>query len=129
VSYIPFAIFAVIIVGLLALSARNRRRTAVAEAERSERIGVGSDVMTTSGLHGTVVAKNDDGTVTLSIAPGVEVRWELAALRDVASLPARYVRDDDPRTGDDRDGDVGRPVDRAVDLGKNDKRSGADPSA
>ena len=122
-NYIPFAIFAVIIVGLLALSARNRRRTAVAEAERSERIDVGSDVMTTSGLHGTVVAKNDDGTVTLSIAPGVEVRWELAALRDVASLPARYVRDDP------RDGDVGGATARSVDLGKTDKRSGADPSA
>ncbi|WP_375486139.1 preprotein translocase subunit YajC [uncultured Jatrophihabitans sp.] len=94
-NYLPFVIFAVIIVGMLALAARNRRRTALAEVERSERIGVGSDVMTTSGLHGTVVAKSDDGTVTLSIAPGVEVRWELAALRDTASLPDRYVRDDD----------------------------------
>ena len=127
-SYIPFVIFAVIIVGLLAVSARNRRRTAVAEVERSERIGVGSDVMTTSGLHGTVVAKADDGTVTLSIAPGVEVRWELAALRDVASLPPRYVHDDELRD-DTHNGEVGGPADRAVDLGKNDKRSGADPSA
>ncbi len=114
-NYLPFVIFAVVIVGMLALAARNRRRAAVAEIERSERIDVGSDVMTTSGLHGTVVGKNDDDTVTLSIAPGVEVRWELAALRDVASLPRRYVHDDAPGA-----------TDRAVDL---DKRSGADPAA
>lgn len=118
-NYVPFVIFAVIVVGMLALAARNRRRAAAAEIERSERIDVGSDVMTTSGLHGTVVGKNGDDTVTLSIAPGVEVRWELAALRDVASLPSRYVRDDTQPATD-------RDADRAVDL---DKRSGVDPSA
>ena len=46
--------------------------------------------MTTSGLYGTVVARNDDETVTLSIAPGVEVKWAFAALRDV-DAPARPV--------------------------------------
>ena len=53
---------------------------------------VGSEVMTTSGLYGTVVAVGEDDTVTLSIAPGVEVKWAFAALRDVASLPAQYRR-------------------------------------
>jgi preprotein translocase subunit YajC len=81
-----------LIVVLFFFSARARRRQATAEATRTERIAVGTEVMTTSGLHGTVVSKNSDGTVQLSIAPGVEVRWELAALRDVASLPDRYRR-------------------------------------
>lgn len=91
-SYLSLLIFVVVIVALFAFSARARRRQAAAQAEMSERIGVGTDVMTTSGLHGTVVGKYDDGTVSLSIAPGVEVRWELAALRDASALPDRYRR-------------------------------------
>lgn len=91
-SYISLLIFVVVIVALFAFSARARRRQAAAQAEMTERVTVGTDVMTTSGLHGTVVAKYDDGTVSLSIAPGVEVRWELAALRDANALPDRYRR-------------------------------------
>lgn len=89
-SLIPFLIFMLVIIGLLAFSARARRRQAQAQRERAERVGVGTEVMTTSGLYGTVVARNDDETVLLSIAPGVEVKWALAALRDVASLPTEY---------------------------------------
>jgi preprotein translocase subunit YajC len=99
---IPFIVFALVIITLVLISARARRRQAEAAAERAESIDVGTDVMTTSGLHGTVVARNDDDTVQLSIAPGVEVRWELAALRDLRSLPAQFRRDadaDQPRTG------------------------------
>ncbi len=71
---------------------------------RAERIGVGTEVMTTSGLYGTVVGRHDDGTVTLSIAPGVEVKWALAALRDAASVPTQYRRAID-RTAESSDGD------------------------
>ena len=89
-TLLPFLIFAIVIVGLLAFSARARRRQAQAQLERAERISVGSEVMTTSGLYGTVVARNDDETVLLSIAPGVEVKWALAALRDMSELPMEY---------------------------------------
>jgi preprotein translocase subunit YajC len=89
-SLIPFIVFVIVIIGLLAFAARARRRQAAVQAERAESIAVGSEVMTTSGLYGTVVARHDDETVTMSIAPGVEVKWALAALRDVASLPAQY---------------------------------------
>jgi preprotein translocase subunit YajC len=92
VHYLSLLIPLLLIVGLFVFSARARRRQAATEATRTEGITVGTEVMTTSGLHGTVVAKNTDGTAQLSIAPGVEVRWELAALRDVASLPDRYRR-------------------------------------
>lgn len=90
--YLSLLIPLLLIAGLFAFSARARRRQAANAASQTERISVGTEVMTTSGLHGTVVAKNDDGTAQLSIAPGVEVRWELAAVRDVASLPDRYRR-------------------------------------
>jgi preprotein translocase subunit YajC len=89
-DFLPFVIFMVVVVGLLLFSARARRRQAAAQAEQAAAIEVGSDVMTTSGLYGTVVALNDDETVQMSIAPGVEVKWALAALRDVDSLPAQF---------------------------------------
>jgi preprotein translocase subunit YajC len=89
VNYLPLLAFVVVLAILIAIAARARRRQAAAQAELVQRIGVGTDVMTTSGLYGTVVATNDDGTVQLSIAPGLEVKWELLALRDRAALPPR----------------------------------------
>ena len=100
-SLLPFLIFMLVVVGLLVFSARARRRQAQVEVARSERIGVGSEVMTTSGLYGTVVARNDDDTVVMSIAPGVEVKWALAALRDIASLPPQYRKEREPEDEDD----------------------------
>jgi preprotein translocase subunit YajC len=111
----PYLIVLVVLAGMFYLSVRNRRRMAAAEADRVKQIGVGTEVMTTSGLYGTVVAKNDDDTVQLSVAPGVELKWALAALRDVADLPDRYRRAapgpggehgifDKPETPDDRPG-------------------------
>ena len=88
--YWPYLVVLVLLFGMLMLSMRNRRRQAAAELVRAEQIGFGTEVMTTSGLYGTVIAKNEDGTVQLAIAPGVEVRWALAALRDASSLPQQY---------------------------------------
>jgi preprotein translocase subunit YajC len=103
-SFIPFVIFVVVILALFAFSARARRRQAQTQLERANRIGVGTEVMTTSGLYGTVVARHDDDSVLLSIAPGVEVRWALAALRDLESLPREYRGDrDDADAGADAD--------------------------
>jgi preprotein translocase subunit YajC len=123
----PYLIVVVLLGGMLALSLRNRRRQVAEEMVRVSRIGVGTEVMTTSGLYGTVVAKHDDSTVLLAIAPGVEVKWAAAALRDAPSLaePYRRALDED---GDDADTDP-RPADLdhaeddhadgTVDLGKN----------
>ncbi|MGH8961179.1 MAG: preprotein translocase subunit YajC [Jatrophihabitantaceae bacterium] len=86
----PYVVVLVLLFGLLAISMRNRRRMAAQERVRASQIHFGSEVMTTSGLYGTVTALNEDGTVQLSIAPGVEVKWALAALRDASSLPDQY---------------------------------------
>jgi preprotein translocase subunit YajC len=83
-------LLALVLVAMMVFSRRNRQRAAAADALRRERITSGTDVMTTSGLYGTVVAVNDDGTVLLSVAPGVEVRWTVAALREVSELPEQY---------------------------------------
>jgi len=99
-KWLPFVLVVLVLVGLMWVTARNRRRQMESEVERAEAIAVGTDVMTTSGLYGTVVARNDDDTVLLSIAPGIEVRWAAAALRDIAELPDRY------RPGQDKPGGV-----------------------
>jgi preprotein translocase subunit YajC len=91
VSALPLIILAALVLGMLFFAQRNRQKAAAAEVQRRTTIGVGTDVMTTSGLYGTVTAINEDGdTVLLSIAPGVEVKFTFAALRDAASLPAQY---------------------------------------
>lgn len=90
-NYWPYLLVFLLLVVMLVLSRRNRQRQVSAEAERSSRIAFGSEVMTTSGLYGTVVARNDDDeTVQLAIAPGIEVKWALAALRDAESIPAQF---------------------------------------
>jgi preprotein translocase subunit YajC len=111
-----YLVILVLLVGMLFLSMRNRRRQAAAEAERVQQIAVGTEVMTTSGLYGTVVAKGEDGTVQLSIAPGVEVKWALAALRDVASLPDQLRGGPGSRPGG-RGGIYDRPDDGGNDPG------------
>ena len=88
----PYVVVFVLLGALLLLSIRNRKRAMAEQVQRAERIAVGTEVMTTSGLYGTVVSKNDDGTVQLSIAQGVEVKWATAALRDAPSLADGYRR-------------------------------------
>jgi preprotein translocase subunit YajC len=87
---LPLLILAALLVAMMLFSRRNKQRAAQADSLRRERITTGTEVMTTSGLYGTVVSVNDDGSVLLSIAPGVEVRWTLAALREVGELPDQY---------------------------------------
>ena len=120
-NYLPFIIFLIVILGLLAFSARSRRRQSQAQLDRAERITVGSEVMTTSGLYGTVVARNADDTVLLSIAPGVEVKWALAAVRDIESLPNQFHREQDEPHGTSSRVDLDKP--RTRDNG------GADPES
>lgn len=93
----PYLVVFVLLAALLLVSVRNRKRAVAEQQVRAERINVGTEVMTTSGLYGTVVTKNDDGTVQLSIAPGVEVKWAVAALRDAAALAPDYRRGIEPQ--------------------------------
>lgn len=87
---LPYLVMFGLLAVFLTISMRNRRRQMAEEMVRVSRIDVGTEVMTTSGLYGTVVGRHDDGSVLLSIAPGVEVKWALAALRDAESLSETY---------------------------------------
>jgi preprotein translocase subunit YajC len=89
-SALPLILIAVLLLAMLLFTRRNRERAAAQQAKLRERITFGTEVMTTSGLYGTVIGVNPDETVLLSIAPGVEVKWAIAALRDVESLSNQY---------------------------------------
>jgi preprotein translocase subunit YajC len=117
VNYGLYVILAILIVGAFTLSRRSRSRMVARQGAQGENITFGTEVMTTSGLYGTVVGLNEDDSVQLSIAPGVEVKWARAALRDAASLPVQYrkpITGDDSPDGPDHPGDAnGDPPDRA----------------
>ena len=95
-SALPLILLAGLLLAMFLFTRRNRERAAAQQTKMRERIGFGTDVMTTSGLYGTVVGVNPDDSVQLSIAPGVEVKWAIAALRDVESLPTQYRRGAEP---------------------------------
>jgi preprotein translocase subunit YajC len=90
VNYGLLVLVVILAAGAFLFSRRSKQRMAAKESLQRSSISFGTEVMTTSGLYGTVVGINDDDTVQLSIAPGIEVKWAFAALRDAASLPARY---------------------------------------
>ncbi len=89
---LPLLFIAIAVVFLLVLPMRQRNRAMQQARLLQDSLAIGTEVMTTSGLYGTVVALNSDDTVILAIAPGVEVRWAFAALRDADALPPRYRR-------------------------------------
>jgi preprotein translocase subunit YajC len=102
VSSLPLIIVIVVVLGLLYLARRSRAKITAREQQARSGIEVGTEVMTTSGLYGTVVTLNDDDSAQLSIAPGIEVRWAMAALRPIGALPKRY-RGETPGEPEDPD--------------------------
>ncbi len=71
-------ILALPIVGVWLLVRGQQRRSQEA-AMVAASLRVGSDVVTTSGLFGTIAAL-DDAEVTLLVAPGVELRFDRRAI-------------------------------------------------
>jgi preprotein translocase subunit YajC len=83
-------LLAIPLVGIWLLVRGQQRRTQQA-AELADRLRVGQDVITTSGLYGSV-AELDETTVTLLVAPGVELRFDRRAvgqIRDEGPEPRR----------------------------------------
>jgi preprotein translocase subunit YajC len=80
-QFLPLLLIAALAV-LLILNTRRQKR-AIADAQRLQKSLVNGDrVVTTSGLHATVVESAEDTTVDLEIAPGVRTRWLRAAIRE-----------------------------------------------
>ena len=99
-SSILIVVVIVVFLGLLLFQRRNRARAELAQQAEREAMGPGTAVMTTSGLYGTIVSMDLEAhTAVLSIAPGTEVTWALAALKDVHEMEARINRVPGQRPG------------------------------
>jgi preprotein translocase subunit YajC len=109
-QFFPFILLALAVILLFVMPARQRKRMAAQQQALQESLTVGTPVMTTSGLHGTV-ARLGDTTVDLEIAPGVVVTFVRQAILEV-----RRPAGDTPGTaGDDAPGTTGgRPADGTV---------------
>jgi preprotein translocase subunit YajC len=81
---VPLLFIAIAVVFLLVLPMRQRNRAMQQAKLLQDSLEIGTEVMTTSGLYGTVVELGDD-TIDLEISPGVTVRWAKAAVAEVKS--------------------------------------------
>jgi preprotein translocase subunit YajC len=79
--------FALLVFGLYVLVIRPQRTRAKALAEVRAGHRPGRRVMTSAGIHATVVAL-EDGVAVLEVAPGVHVRFADAAVVRLLDEPA-----------------------------------------
>jgi preprotein translocase subunit YajC len=77
------AVFAAFGVGVLSRGRRQQRETQLTQS----RVRVGTEVMMTSGLYGTVVDVADDGTIRVETSPGIVSRWDRRAVARIISSP------------------------------------------
>ena len=105
-QYFPFILLALAVL-LFVLPARARKRVQAQAQALQNSLTVGTPVMTTSGLHGTVAGLGE-GTVDLEIAAGVVVTVARQAILEVRT-PAGYGPSSGPTTGDDTPGAAGGP--------------------
>ena len=101
-------LFPLIMIGLLVvlivLPARQRKKMQERQTEMQNSLAVGTPVMTTAGLHGTVAGLGDK-TVDLQVAPGVVLTFARQAILEVRK-PAVEA----PATGEDTPGASGPVV-------------------
>ena len=78
VSFLPLLLIGVVFYFLLIRPQNQRRR---AQMEMQSSIEVGDDIVTTSGIYGTITEIDDDyGIVTIEVAPNIEMRFARAAI-------------------------------------------------
>lgn len=84
---VPLLFIAIAVVFLLVLPMRQRNRAMQRAQQLQAALVQGTEVMTTSGLYGTVAYVGDD-TVDLEVSPGITVRWAKAAIAEIKTAPA-----------------------------------------
>jgi preprotein translocase subunit YajC len=95
----PFAPLALMLLlgGLLYfVMIRPQQKRAKAQRQLVSQAEVGDEIMTQSGIFGTVTNIDDeDGTVTVEVAPGIEIRMLRAAIGRLLTEHDTYEDDDD----------------------------------
>ncbi|MFC9549543.1 preprotein translocase subunit YajC [Rhodococcus sp. NPDC056960] len=77
-------LFPLLILALLVpmfLGIRRQKKEAAKATALQDSLSVGDRILTTAGLHGTVVALGDE-TIELEIAPGVVTTWSRLVVRE-----------------------------------------------
>ena len=99
---------------MLFLMMRSQRRKASQQQSLQRSAGIGSEIMTTAGIFGTIVDEDEDeGTIILEIAPGTQIKLIRGAISRVVSEDEEYDED-----GDEDDDEV-------VDLSDDDHETSA----
>ncbi len=81
-QYFPILVLALLAFMLFVLPARQRKRMQAQTQAMQDSLSVGTQVTTTSGMHGTVAALAEK-TVDLEIAPGVVVTFARPAVMEI----------------------------------------------
>ena len=109
-QYFPIILIALFAVVLFVLPARQRKRAQAQAQTLQESLAIGTPVMTTAGLHGSV-ARLGEKTIDLEIAPGVIVTFARQAILEVR----KPLGTTDAVPGDGTDpGATGRPADGTI---------------
>jgi preprotein translocase subunit YajC len=95
---------------ILLITFRTRRQQR-AFADMQQRLAVGQDVMTTSGLYGRVVDVDGDAVV-LEVADGVRLRWARPAIGRILTPETPAVGETDTTASDGTPGDRPEPGER-----------------
>jgi preprotein translocase subunit YajC len=110
-QYFPFILLILAVLLLFVLPARQRKRMQEQQKALQDSLSIGSPVMTTSGLHGTVAGLAEK-TVDIEISPGVVVTFARPAILEVRQPAADPT---EPGGDDTADGPAGgRPADGTV---------------
>ena len=103
---------------MLFLMMRSQRKKAAQQQDLQRSAGIGSEIMTTAGIFGTIVDEDEDeGTIVLEIAPGTQIKLIRGAI-------ARVVSEDNDDEYDEYDDD--EDEDDVVDLADEHDTSAAD---
>ena len=110
-SLFPLFLVLMLTLVLFVLPARQRKRMQAQAQALQESLRIGTPVMTTSGLHGTVAGLHDK-TVDLEVSPGVVLTFARPAIMEIRS-PAGV---EGPAAGTDGPGGASgtRPADGTV---------------
>jgi preprotein translocase subunit YajC len=110
-QFFPLILLVLVFVVLIVLPARQRKKMQANAAAMQESLTVGTPVMLTSGIHGTVAGLGE-GTVDLEVSPGVVITVARPAVLEVRRAAGAGNGSTGATGIVDVDGD-GDPTDRA----------------
>ena len=79
----------IVLIGVMFLQSSKQRKAVKALRDMQDSLTVGDRVLTTSGIHATIVSVGEE-TIGLEIAPGVRTQWDRRVIRekiDTATTP------------------------------------------